>query len=238
MASPATQLFEVPKPDASLTYQTPAPGKIVVRSQEEYAAAAEHLKTIKAFQRRVTEWFAPLKKKASDTHRALCEQERKVLQPSVQDEQRIKRALVAYTDEQERKRREEQERLRQQAREREEAARLEQAAALEREAKATGNVTFQEAAEQLLEAPIPVAAIEPVTPPPPKVEGLSYRETYRAEVVDLMTLVKAVAAGQQPIGLLAANQSALDGMARSLKQSFAVPGVRLVCDKTPVTRTR
>jgi hypothetical protein len=229
-------VIEFPSPGAELTYQTPAPGALVVQSPEEYSATAEHLKTIKTFQRSVVDWFRPLKAKAKAAHDGLCIEERKMLQPSYEDENRIKAALVAYNNKQEQLRREETLRLQREQREREEAERLEQAAALECEAQATGEAGYQEAAQHLLDAPMAISSVEPETPATPKVEGLSYRETYRAQVLDLMMLVKAVAAGQQPIALLLANQSALDGMARSLKTSMAIPGVRLLCDKTPVTR--
>ncbi len=239
MALPSnTPVIELPIPDASLTYQTPVRGELVVRSQEHYTRVAEKLKLVKAFQRKVTDWFAPHKKRASDLHRALCDDERKLLQPALEDEQRIKRALVAYTIEQDRIRREEQQRLQREAREREEARRLDEAVALEDEGRATGDVAYHEAANHLIDAPIASTPIEGLTPAAPKVDGLSYRDTYRAQVFDLMTLIKAVAAGQQPMALLQVNQSALDGLARSLKTSMAIPGVQLVIDKTPVTRTR
>lgn len=230
--------IEFPTPGAELQYQTPAPGALVVQSPEEYTATAEHLKTIKEFQRRVIDWFRPLKQKANEAHSALCREEAKLLSPSKADETRIKLALTAYDDEQTRKRNEERIRLQREQREREESERLAQAAALELQGAATGEAAYRDAAEQLLASPTALVPVEPSTPPVPKVEGLSFRETYSAEVLNLMTLVKAVAAGQQPIGLLLANQSALDGLARSLKSSMAIPGVRLVVTKTPVTRTR
>lgn len=229
--------IDFPSPGAELVYETPAPGALVVQSPEEYTATAEHLKTIKAFQRRVTDWFRPLKNKAFDAHKALCTEELKLLRPSQDDESRIKRALVAYDDEQARIRREERIRLEAAQRQRDEDERLAQAAALERQAAATGEAAYQEAAEQLLAQPLALTPVEPFTPAAPKVQGLSYREIYSAEVVSLLTLVKAVAAGQQPLGLLQANQSALDGQARSLKTSMAIPGVQLRVTKTPITRT-
>lgn len=238
LAPTPSPVIEFPRPDASLAYQPVGEGALVIASDTQYAAAADHLKTIKAFQRRVTDWFAPLKRKAQDAHRALCEEERKILTPAADDERRIKAAIGAYTEQQERARREEETRLREEARQREETARLAEAAALEREAQATGDATLQAAAEALIEAPIAVAPVQAVTPPAPKVEGVSYREVYRAEVTDLMTLVKAVAAGQQPLTLLEANQSALDGLARALRTAYAVPGTRLIAERTVVARGR
>ncbi len=213
-------------------------GVLVIISSDDYTRVAEHLLTITAFRRQVQAFFKPLKDAAHAAHKGLCDREKETLAPADADEQRIKRALVEYTTAQDRIRHAEEARLMVEQRQAEEARRLDEAAALEREFKATGDVALQEQAEAILDAPMPVMSVQAPTPAAPKVEGISYRETYRAQVSDLMTLVKAVAAGQQPITLLVANQSALDGMARALKGALAIPGVQLVVDKTPVTRTR
>lgn len=54
------------------------------------------------------------------------------------------------------------------------------------------------------------------------------RVTWSAEVVDLMTLVKAVAEGVAPIGALQADMTYLNDRARVDKDSFAIPGVKAV----------
>ena len=56
--------------------------------------------------------------------------------------------------------------------------------------------------------------------------GISMRETWAAEVTDLMQLVRAVAAGTVPINALMANMVFLGQQARSLKQAMRYPGVR------------
>lgn len=66
----------------------------------------------------------------------------------------------------------------------------------------------------------------------PKVSGLTTRDNWRAEVTDLHALVKAVAAGQAPLSLVMANDKVLGQQARSLKEHFVAPGVRVWNDKT------
>lgn len=238
MASPPSTVIELPSPGAELAYRTPSEGAIAITSPEDYTAVAERLKTIKAFQKRVREWFDPLKRKANEAHTALCHEERKLLAPSVQDADRHERAMTAFVTEQDRKRREEERRLREEQRRQEEARRLEEAAALERESRATGDEALQQAATSLIEAPLPVMPVVVSTPAPPKVDGVSYRDTYRAEVFNLDALKKASIEIPSFAGLVVPNQSALDGLARSLKTSFDVPGVRLVVEKIAVTRSR
>lgn len=53
-------------------------------------------------------------------------------------------------------------------------------------------------------------------------------EGWRAEVVDLLALVKAVAEGQVPVEALQPNAAFLDGHAARDREALAVPGVRAV----------
>lgn len=240
MSPSASSLIEYPAND--VPQYTPADAAIVIRSNEEYTAVAERLKVITSFRRKVQDFFAPHKKRANDAHKALCEDERKALAPADADERRLKTALVTWTTEQDRKRKAEELRLREEQRRQEETRRLEEAAALETAAKATGDLAMQEQAEALIEAPIPVMPVEALTPAAPKVDGISYRDVYRGDVVDLDALI--LAAVNDKTGQLRGylkiepNQSAIDAMARALKDKLSIPGVRLVVDKIPVTRTR
>jgi hypothetical protein len=115
--------------------------------------------------------------------------------------------------------------------------RLQEAAQLEAAGDRAG-------AERLIAAPVaaplvspaPVFAPRPPVAAPPKVEGVSFRDAYHAEVVDLMALVKAVAAGQAPLTLLQVNTTALNGLARSLKGALVIPGVKVVSDRVAAVR--
>lgn len=116
-------------------------------------------------------------------------------------------------------------------------------AAAAAEAEAKGDIlgaqeTAQEAiaAAQVAEsithmAPVPVAA-------PAKLAGVSTREDWKAEVVDLLALVKAVAAGEASIELLEANQKVINQRAKALKGEFKVPGIRAYFTETMSARAR
>lgn len=80
--------------------------------------------------------------------------------------------------------------------------------------------------EKLLKKAKPGAEVAVV----PKIEapaGVSLRETWRAEVVDFMALVKAVAAGKAPESYLLPNDQLLNQQARSLKDELRLPGVKV-----------
>ena len=56
-------------------------------------------------------------------------------------------------------------------------------------------------------------------------DGEGRQDYYSAEVIDLKTLVDAVAAGKQPLSLLQPDMTTLNKMARALKETMAIPGV-------------
>lgn len=97
---------------------------------------------------------------------------------------------------------------------------LAEAAELER----NGN---KAAAEAVMAAPVaPAPVFIPKTTPGGY--GQFTRKVWNAEVVDMLVLVKAVAAGQVPIQALQADKVFLNSQARSLKGAMAYPGVRAV----------
>jgi len=65
-------------------------------------------------------------------------------------------------------------------------------------------------------------------------EGLSFRETWHAEVFDLDALVAAVAAGRAPRGAVAADHGFLDAEARKVRAEGGFPGVRFVSRRSTV----
>lgn len=70
----------------------------------------------------------------------------------------------------------------------------------------------------------------------PKIDGISIRDQWHAEVVDLMELVKAVAAGTVPLHYLQANTANLNLAAKQMKGTGDIPGVRLWNDKGVAVR--
>jgi hypothetical protein len=201
------------------TWQAPRT-EIVVQSVDDYVLLSQDLKVTKAYVSKVEAFFKPLKQSQDQAKRTLLDAERARLQPALDYEARVKRALVTWDTEQERLRQIEQRRLREEVRQRDEAMRIEQAAALERDG-------LTEEAEAMLEeaiaAPAPDVIIEKTTP---KVEGISYRETWQATVTDPMALIRFVAAHPQFEHLLTPNVPALNGLARSLKGALAIDGVK------------
>jgi uncharacterized coiled-coil DUF342 family protein len=83
-----------------------------------------------------------------------------------------------------------------------------------------------------------IASAVSSAPAVPQAKGFYITEIWTANVVDLMALVKAVAAGKQPIELLLPNQGALDDMAKAHTTNLAVPGVLAIKKDSAGSRAR
>lgn len=103
-----------------------------------------------------------------------------------------------------------------------------------KEAEALESAGMTAAAEAALDAPITISKVEVYAPA--KDEGVSYRDVWSAECVDLMSLVKAVAAGTVPVYFLQANDTALGQWARTSKGTDSIPGVKVT--NTPIQTRR
>jgi hypothetical protein len=100
------------------------------------------------------------------------------------------------------------------------------------EAEAEGDSA---AAEAILAEPVS-APIVTVAPQVAKVDGVSSTTRWSAEVMDLMMLVRYVAAHPEWVSLLEANMPNLNRLAISQHEALSIPGVRAV--KTTVRSMR
>ena len=132
----------------------------------------------------------------------------------------LKRSLSAYQDAEQKRQREEAARIEAEQKAAEEESRLAEAEELEKAGE-------HEAAAQVLDEPIVTAPPPAPAASAPKVKGVSMRETWSAEVVDLLKLVKAVAAGTVPLAAVQANGKVLNEQARSLKAELRWPGIKV-----------
>lgn len=142
----------------------------------------------------------------------------------------LKRKMVAYTTEQQRKANEERiaaERAAQQERDRLEA----EARALKAEGRA-GEAAVKEQVAAMVIATPPAAPVEV-----PKVAGVSTRSTVDFEVTSLLELVQHVAAHPELLPLLAVDSVKLRAQVRALGMATKLPGVK-VFEKTSLAASR
>lgn len=190
-----------------------------ITTAPQYLEATEKLKGIMALKKRIADIFDPHIKRAHEAHKSLVAEKKEHETPILTAEALYKRAITVYQISEETKRRELEAKAQEEARR--DRERLEARAA---KAEASGK-TEKAAALQVAAASVITPMIAPTTP---KVSGISMRTTYRAEVVDLMQLVKAVAAGTVPLNAIEANSAFLNNQARAMKETLAYPGVKVV----------
>ncbi len=70
----------------------------------------------------------------------------------------------------------------------------------------------------------------------PRVDGVSFRENWRVEVIDKAAFVRAVAAQPELVNLVDPNLAALSHLARAHKNALDLPGVRVWCELAVAAR--
>lgn len=186
---------------------------MVVTNPAEYTIASDFLKTIKGAQSKVVAFFAPMKQKAHEAHKAITLQEASMLKPLQDAEASLKRNLLTFYWEQERVRLEAQRKLQAEA---DEAARKERER-LEREAAKLKTPELRE--QRLEQAAAVIAPVVQVASVAPVVSGQSVRKTWTAKVVDAAIV---------PREWMVVNEKALDSFAKATKGAVKVPGVEFV----------
>lgn len=223
---------------------------IVIDSQEMLDLAAETLVDIKTRidelnerRLRITRPIDAAKKEVMDLFRPALERLEAV-------DKAIRQRVLAYTTEQERKRRAEREKL--EAQQREEAARLQREAdelqrQLEQDRKDLDEATLGERHQQLDEIRAQAETAEFAAPVPqtaaPKAAGLSTRDNWKHEVTNLRELVlgiaDAVRAGDDSmLAYVQANGTAIGQTVKALKSRTRIPGVRVWNEGTLAVRSK
>jgi hypothetical protein len=195
--------------------------EIAVTDQASHDYAGELYVQLGDVAKEIDSIFDPSIEAAHASHKAALAAKAKLAGPVAEARRIVKPKVTAWEEDQKRIAAEKQ-------RQAEEAARkIEEESSLALAAEAETKGATPETVNEILETP--VVTIAPVVQPAfAKVNGFTSRECWSAEVVDLKALCRAVADGKQPIGLIQANQVALNNMAKALKGLMQVPGVRAV----------
>ena len=212
--------------------------EVTITSQSEYEGLAKVLKEIKAKYNELDTKRKEITKPLDHAKKQVMELFSKPLDMLRKVESIIKGAMIAYTEEQERKAREIQEKLCQEAerkaeierkrKEEQERTWREKQRKLEEEGKVAEAQRAQEKAEQraleakMVEAEVPVIAQLKV-----EAKGVSYREQWSAEVIDI---------DQLPRSYMIPNQQALDKIAQATRGTIQIPGVKFTSKKILASR--
>jgi len=189
---------------------------LVIVNQADYLAADRFGRAAKALLAEIDAAFDPIIEAAHKSHKTAIEQKKKQAAPVEAVKKIVADKMGAWY-------RAEQARAAEERRKAEaEARRVAEEEALARalELEAQG---MPEAADVALAEPV----VERVhVEEAPKIEGVSYRETWSAEVLDFPALVRAVAEGKASYAYLLPNDTALNAQARIEKSALNIPGVK------------
>jgi len=203
--------------------------QLVIKDQATYTTAANILQDIAAIEKRIIEHHKPIKDAAFSAHKIAVATERRFLDPLTEAKGIIKKAISTWTVEQERIRREAQQKAEDEARRKEEERRLAEAI----EAEKAGDTVK---AEAIISKPIEPVVVSKIQPTFNKVAGVTTRENWSAEVIDLKALCQAIAEGKAPLESVLPNMPLLNSMARTAKDLMSIPGVKAIKETNVVTR--
>lgn len=162
----------------NVTAITTVASSLVVKNDDEYEMAGEHLRQIKSINKNVDELFDPQVKKAHEAHRAAVALKNKFLQPLKNAEGQLKRAMLQFVEDRNARVRHEQGRLQRVADEKADRERK----ALE--ARAAAAKTEKKTRELEHKAAAVVAPEVQVSTPQPQAEGISTRKKWKALITN------------------------------------------------------
>lgn len=193
---------------------------IEVNSHESAHKAREIRRMEKILDKVAEAHYKLMKKPWDEGKKKIMEQEESDREPMALAMELLDPKILAWEEEEDRRRLAFQEKLTRDALERAKASRDEMIARFE----AAGN---QKAADDLRQEPL---YVPPVVIPEPwdYLPGEGRLESWgvEQETIDLMELAKAVVEGKLPLGLIAPNVPALNKMATALKETFNIPGCK------------
>ncbi len=219
----------VGREDAQITELAATAEALTIETAEQLEASSSLLTTIKRRQKEMTQLRLSITRPMDEAKKRVMG----IFQPALDRidaaERTIKRAVLIYTQEAERKRREEQARLDEEA-----AAERKRLQAMAETQRDEGHTDLADVSQERAET----VAVPTVVSPPTPTGPVHVRTTWSAEVVDLAELVKACAEGRVPLALLTPDMPSLNAMARTQKERFDIPGVRAVAEQGVAARAR
>lgn len=192
--------------------------QIVITNAGQYQAASGELMRIKGVMKRIDEVFDPIVKKAHEAHKAAVAAKKSLTDQFVDAEKSIKRAMIAYDEEQERKAKELQEKLRKEA----EAKAAEKKQELIDQADLAIELGADDEAEELLNQADSVQVLTPlVSSNTVSVGGIAKKKTWKARV----TNPKLVPAYFGEFEIRKINEGQLNRIAQMTGGAAKIPGV-------------
>ena len=217
----------VGREDAQITELAATAEALTIETAEQLAASSTLLMAIKGRQKEMEQTRQSITRPMDAAKKGVLAVFKPAVDRLASAEQTIKNAVLAYHQVEEERRREAQAKLdADAARERERLARVAD------EHSEAGHEDMAEVSREIAEMVVALSVAAP-TPPP---TGVHTRITWHAEVDNLPELAKACAESKELLHLIEPNMTALNSMARTLKEGFAIPGVKAVSKQDVTAR--
>ena len=190
---------------------------VTVASDDEYASAGEFTKSVKKMQKKVKEYWEPLRVSAKATYDDILARKKQMLDPLESAEKILKSKMSAYSMEKEKKRKAQEEAMRKLA-EQEMARKLEEAA----KAEAAGDSLGAEYAMAEAEVMEDVSISGGIRSQAPKANGVSQSKTWKITSID-SSLVPVTFSG---VEIRPVDEKAVMRLIKESKGTISIPGVQ------------
>ena len=200
-----------------------------VTNDEEEQQATDAGRVLMVSKKELETIYTEAKRIVDAVKKPLLEREKQDIGPVTAEKDRLGVEMTKYAGEKRRRREAEEAEARRVA----EAQAQEEALQRAIELAAAGE---DEAADAVLLEPI-VAAPVIIQASAPKPTGSVARKNYDIEITDLKALNAAVTAGQVPQMAIIANEVFIRGLAKTMKEAFSMPGVKLVVTESTSFRS-
>jgi hypothetical protein len=191
-----------------------------ITNDEQEQQATDAGRVLQVAKKELETIYTDVKRQIDAVKKPILEREKQDIGPVDAEKNRLGVEMTKYAGERRRKREEEERVAREVAQKQAEEDAIQRALDL----AAAGESEAADAVldEQVIAAPVVIQASAP------KPTGSVARKNYDIEVTDLKALNAAVAAGQVPQMAILANEVFIRGLAKTMKEAFSMPGVKLV----------
>lgn len=199
---------------------------LIVVTKEDYGFAAEKLKETKSMRKQIVEFFADPKQKAHETWKSIVSREKFFTDKLDAIETIVKKKMLAFTNEQERIRREEEARLRKIAEEQAEAERKRMIANAKRN-ETRGNedraAEWKEKAEEIKPIDVYIAPVKI------KAEGIQTKKVWRGSIEDVGKFLLAASQNPKLQQHITIN---INSLVRQFADNEEIPGIKFFQEET------
>lgn len=218
-------------PQIDLQSPTSQASSLVITNQDDYSDAASRLVETKSMRKNIVAFFAEPKQKAHETWKAIVAREKFFTDKLDVIEKIVKQKMLAWTNEQERIRRETEAKLRREAEEKAEAERKRMLANAKRNETRGNEERAQEWKEKAEEVkPIDVY----IAPVQIKAEGIQTKKVWKGSIEDISKFLLAASNDKDLQSHITIN---INSLVRSYADKKEIPGIKFFQEETLAAKT-